>query len=391
MLKPLVKTAVAAGLHWTGAAGAIGALPRWKQVPLVLAYHAVVEDIRPHIGRVQLPNLISTTMLEQQLDWVGRHYRFVPLDELGRRLEQGDESAHTLAAVTFDDGYVGVYHHALPLLRRKGIPAGVFVITDAMGSSQVQLYDKLYVLLVALLPVLGHSEERLRRVLAAGGLHLNPADKGVAEDAFLTMRWLFTTLTHWELRTAVETLDAMVGIDDQDYPELQSLTWGMAHAMADSGFVIGSHTRTHATLTEESPEQVAAQTKTSLLVLQERLRRPVAHFAYPDGRYNPTVVSAVAEAGYRFAYGTCLYRDARHPHLTIPRLMLWERSSLDAGGRFSPSVMSCHVHHVFDLWHTCAHDHRDRVPAVPSSSPWSAPPERPSAEHRDGVSGSRYV
>lgn len=359
MLKSLVKTAVAAGLHWTGGAKAISTLPRVKAVPLVLAYHAVVEDIRPHIGRAQLPNLISTAMLERHLDWIGRHYRFVSLDDLGRRMESGEGLDQPLAAVTFDDGYVGVYHQAVPLLKRKGIPAGVFVITEAMDRPRLQLYDKLYIVLEQVLPVFGHSETRLRHLLSSHGIPTGPVAKGVLDDAFRTMRWLFTTLTQSQLERAIGALETVVPIDDRDYPELQSLTWEMAQDMAGSGFIIGSHTQTHALLTEESREQVAAQTKGSLAALRHRLRRPVEHFAYPDGRCNPSVVSAVAEAGYRFGYGTCLHRDGRYPQLTIPRKLLWERSCLDATGRFSPSVMSCHARHVFDLWSACAHDHRE--------------------------------
>ena len=358
MLKSLIKTAVAAGLHWTGGAKAISALPRVKAVPLVLAYHAVVEDIRPHIGRAQLPNLISTAMLEQHLDWVGRHYQFVSLDDLGRRWESGEGLDQPLAAVTFDDGYVGVYQQAVPLLTRKGIPAAVFVITDAMDRPQLQLYDKVYVVLERVLPLLGHSEVRLRQLFATHGLHAGAAQAGVLDDAFRTMRWLFTTLTQEQLAQAIRALETVVPIEEHEYPELHSLTWEMAKDMAETGFIIGSHTRTHALLTEESPEEVAAQTKGSLATLRHKLGRPVEHFAYPDGRCNPSVVAAVADAGYRFGYGTCLHRDSRYPHLTIPRKLLWERSCLDATGRFSPSVMSCHARHVFDLWSACAHDHR---------------------------------
>ena len=361
MLKSLVKTAVAAGLHWTGGAKAISALPRVKAVPLVLAYHAVVEDIRPHIGRAQLPNLISTAMLEQHLDWVGRHYQFVSLDDVGRRWESGEGFDRPLAAVTFDDGYVGVYHQAVPLLKRKGIPAAVFVITDAMDRPQLQLYDKLYVVLERVLPLLGHSERRLRELFATHGLRTGTAGVRVLDDAFRTMRWLFTTLTQEQLACAIRALETVIPIEEHEYPELHSLTWDMAKDMAETGFIIGSHTKTHALLTEEDPQEVAAQTKGSLATLRHRLQRPVEHFAYPDGRCNPSVVSAVADAGYRFGFGTCLYRDGRYPYLTIPRKLLWERSCLDVTGRFSPSVMSCHARHVFDLWSACAHDHRDSV------------------------------
>jgi peptidoglycan/xylan/chitin deacetylase (PgdA/CDA1 family) len=317
---------------------------------------------------------------------VGRHYRFVSLDELGRRLEEGAASSEPVAAVTFDDGYATVYHHALPLLKRKGIPAGVFVITEAMGRAALQLYDKLYLLAERVLPVLGHSEERLRHVLGTRGVQPQPVDGHVLRDGFRTMRWLFTTLTQQQLSRAIDALQTVVPIDECDYPDLHSLSWDMAREMADAGFTIGSHTGTHALLTEESPEQVAVQTEGSLLSLRTHLQRPVEHFAYPDGRCNAAVVAAVARAGYRFGYGTCLHRDARYPQLTIPRTLLWERSSLDLAGRFSPSVMSCHARHVFDLWSSCSHDHRD-VPAhgAARAEPVAAQAPAQSARCESGV------
>jgi peptidoglycan/xylan/chitin deacetylase (PgdA/CDA1 family) len=96
-----------------------------------------------------------------------------------------------------------------------------------------------------------------------------------------------------------------------------------------------------------------------LFTLQEKLGKPVAHFAYPDGRFNPTVVSCVAEAGYRFGYTTCLHRDARYPSLTIPRKVMWENSSLDPFDGFSNILMHCHAHRIFDLFHRCHQDHGD--------------------------------
>ncbi len=358
MLRTLVKTGVAAALHWTGADSVIGSIARPKGVPLVLAYHSVVESVSSHVGRAILPNLISVEMLERQLDWIGQRYRFVSLDELGRLMESGGQPACPVAAVTFDDGYVGVFHHAVPLLRRKGIPAGMFIITEATGRPHLQLYDKLYLILEQVLPALGGSEERFRALLKSKGVTLEVSVPRPL-DAFGTMRRLFTTLTQKKLRRVVEALETFAGVDDRDYPDLQVLTWDMLQAMAAWGFTIGSHTQTHMLLTSENSERVANQLKGSLVTLQDKLNRRVEHFAYPDGRFNPAVVAAVAEAGYRFGYGTCLHRDAHRPWLTIPRKLMWERTCVDGAGRFSATLMSCHAHRLFDLYADCGHDHRE--------------------------------
>src|SRR5262249_1429592 len=127
--------------------------------------------------------------------------------------------------------------------------------------------------------------------------------------------------------------------------------------MQKSGFTIGSHTRTHAWLTREAPAAVIDEIQGARDQIKERLGGAVHHFAYPDGHFTAQTAAAVASAGHRFGYTTCMHRDPRHPLLTIPRRMLWENACLDARGRFSPAILSCQVHGVFGLVRGCEQDH----------------------------------
>jgi hypothetical protein len=353
-LRTMVKTALAAGLRWTGANTVIETINATKHIPLVIGYHSVVEDIRMHHGRAIMPNLVSCKMLERQLDWLGQHFKFLTLDELGERLENGDPFNEPLAAVTFDEG----------------IPAAMFVVTETIGRRHLQVYDKLFLLLSRVLPMLHYDAERFTTLCESHDVPLarRQGVKEVIGDPFATMRMLFTTLTQKQLRRAIEALETVVQVRDEDFPALQSLTWEMVRALDTAGMTIGSHTQTHALLTLENPKRMANQIVGSLLTLQERLGKPVAHFAYPDGRFNPSVVSCVAEAGYRFGYTTCLHRDSRYPSLTIPRKLLWENSSLDPFDGFSSILMHCHAHWIFDLFHRCQQDHNDRPGNGPSAS-----------------------
>jgi len=55
-------------------------------------------------------------------------YEFVTLQELSLR-----KDARNLIALTFDDGYQGVFTYAFPILRAYNIPATVFLITNYLG------------------------------------------------------------------------------------------------------------------------------------------------------------------------------------------------------------------------------------------------------------------
>jgi peptidoglycan/xylan/chitin deacetylase (PgdA/CDA1 family) len=302
--------------------------------------------------------LISTRTLERQLDCVGRLYRFVSLDELGEHLESGARTARPLAAVTFDDGYRDSYQHAFPLLRKKGIPAAVFVVTDLLGTSQLQTHDRLHLALARLLEQSGGAR-RLAGLVAR--LHLEPPGLektlvGKPVNAFRVMRVLFESLSASDLERVLESL-AAEGVGETRADALLPLTWEMVAEMSRGGFTVGSHTHRHVPLNHESRDRVREELRTSRRMLETRLGMPIRHFAYPDGRFDASVVDEVAAAGYRYAYTTCRHRDSRLPLLTVPRRCLWENSSRDRSGRFSAAVLQCQVRGVFDFVNPCRQRH----------------------------------
>lgn len=101
--------------------------PRRRGRPLVLMYHGV--GSRPPAADPH--NLfVPTRSLEAQLRaQLARGRR--PLD-VGDYLAGKGDGRHFL--VTFDDGYRSVHDEALPLLRRLGVPATVFVLPGRLGG-----------------------------------------------------------------------------------------------------------------------------------------------------------------------------------------------------------------------------------------------------------------
>jgi peptidoglycan/xylan/chitin deacetylase (PgdA/CDA1 family) len=124
-----------------------------------------------------------------------------------------------------------------------------------------------------------------------------------------------------------------------------------------AGMTVGSHTRTHVLMTNESRQKVMDEVVGSRAELEKRLGTDIQHFVYPDGAFNASSVSAVAAAGYRFGYTSCMHRDLAHPMLTVPRTVLWENSCLDSRGLFSGPVLNCQMHRAFDLVSGCRQTH----------------------------------
>ena len=351
-LRAVAKSAASQALWRTRAAR----LRRNGRAPLVLGYHQVVEDAR---AGASIPAMrVSARTLERQLDCIGRDYLFVSLDEMAERLESGRRADRPLAAVTFDDGYRDVYEHAFPLLRRKGIPAAVFVVTGLVGTSRLQRHDRLY-LGVARLFARPEGYARLARILGDLELRLPALDLAAAgrPAVFTAVRALIESLAADDLDRVAGAISEDGGPEEGDAAPLRSLSWEMVREMHDAGITIASHTASHALLTRESRARARRELAESRAELARELGAPVRHFAYPDGSFDAAVVDEVAAAGYRYAYTTCGHVDDRVPQLTVPRRVLWEGSSRGAGGDFSAAVLRCGVAGIFDFAAGCRRGH----------------------------------
>ena len=331
MNRSSIKVAAAKFLCNTG----IDRVFRSSSVPVVLAYHRVVEDFVSTSAISSPSMLVSLQMLEKHLDWIGRRYRFVDLDELGARLESGDSSG-SVAALTFDDGYRDFYQLALPMLQRKGIPAAIFVVTDYIGTSRVPIHDKLYLLL-----------KRRRRALPQfaempGLSHMEP---------YTALRAMLELLPLNVVQSIADALEAEEPLPEGCTTPFHSLSWEELERVHRAGITVGSHTRTHVLMPNETRSRVMEEAAGSREILQQRLGgAPVRHFAYPSGVFDSVSLRAVAAAGYRFAYATTPRRNAAHPLLTIPRAVLWEKSCVGSQSVFSGPVLDCQIHHAFDVF-----------------------------------------
>lgn len=345
----IVKHALATALSGMGIDAMLGAMFRGS-APLVVGYHRVVEDFDAASRDAMAGMLVSRAMLEQHLDRIGRRYRFVSLDELGEALRRGDPLTREVCAVTFDDGYRDVHEHAMPLLLRKGIPAAVFVVSDLMGTKRLQVHDQLFLVLRRAVrrPAVLDAVITRRLEGAAACPARRESVAAAAGDPLALTRALLHALTFDHLQGFIGDLEAEVGPGPgQDDPSFWPMTWDMLRDLRAKGFIIGSHTCRHALLGNEAPEVVAREAEASRRQLESALGGPVAHFAYPDGSFNTTAVRAIAASGYQFAYTTCSHFDREHPFLTISRRLLWERSSVDATGRFAPAILDLQAQGFF--------------------------------------------
>lgn len=250
---------------------------------VVLCYHNVVAQHNGASATLGLHLPVAT--FERQIRWLATHYTIVPLEEFADRAIHR-RSLRGLAAVTFDDGYAGVFEHAWPLLRNLRIPATVFVVADAPGVYREHGYW-------------WDDADVLR--------HYSPETE---------RRWL----------TALQgDRSAIVGTDVRPTapPWCRPATWETIAAAAREGLGIGAHSATHRNLPMLPTAELHRELIESRDVIRQHSGTDPVLFAYPYGRWDERIREAVRAAGYRAAFTLAADRRTEPGDpLTLPRLSI---------------------------------------------------------------------
>jgi peptidoglycan/xylan/chitin deacetylase (PgdA/CDA1 family) len=116
--------------------------------------------------------------------------------------------------------------------------------------------------------------------------------------------------------------------------ELAAMSWEELGILADAGWEIGSHTRSHPRLTGLGAGELASELRSSRDDCEQALGRSCHSFAYPYGDVDRRVIEATAAAGYRAAAGLP-ERLHRRRALCWPRVGIYRN---DAFPRFEAKV-----------------------------------------------------
>lgn len=240
--------------------GLAAASRRLRPGAAVFCYHNVVPDALEGCAG-DGPLQLGESRFRAQLEWIQSAYEVVPLAVIVDRLRRG-AAVSGLAALTFDDAYQGVISLAIPCLRSLGVPATVFVVSEASRTPRPFWWDRL------------GAEGRLddggrgRCLVQLGG-------RSEAIDA------------EYPPRPGVHLPDMLLPATLSDI-----------RSVLGSGIDAGSHTLTHPNLTAFSPEHLDRELAGSREALEEAFGLAPALVSFPYGLTNASVRQATERAGY---------------------------------------------------------------------------------------------
>jgi peptidoglycan/xylan/chitin deacetylase (PgdA/CDA1 family) len=268
---------------------------------LILGYHRVIPRTELETTFVQPGMYVTPKTFDRHLRFLTAHFELLSFRDL---LALWDEDAwdrtKRYCAITFDDGWLDNYLHAYPLLRAHRAPATIFLPTGLIGTDEWLWPDRLAYHLHR------HRSQGSAAMLSeplASLVRRYPALAGVngrgGPDAFDSLIELAKTLSEQERDEVLHRLGEAFGVPVPAGRRL--LNWDEAREMSRHGIAFGSHTSTHAILTQVTRTALQRELLRPLEVLRQQRVNQVSVLSYPNGDHTEAALVEARSAGYRAA------------------------------------------------------------------------------------------
>lgn len=266
-----------------------------------------------------LPDEIDAVVFGTQMDALADSFNVLPLGEAARRLRDGTLPPRA-ACITFDDGYANNVTVALPILRKRSLPACFFVATEFLNGGC--MWNDIII-------------EALRNTTVTR-LDLEDIDLGVYaltnwQERLATMVKLLTELRRINPDSRATAVNRILEDTGMQKPIDMMMKPAQVKLLADAGMEIGGHTIGHPILSTLTEQQARAEIGGGKEQLEAIIGRPVRLFAYPNGRpgrdFTDRHVAMLKDFGFSAAVTTVkgTARRATDPFL-LPRFTPWDRT-----------------------------------------------------------------
>lgn len=253
--------------------------------------------------------------LQAQMRYLSRHYRVMHLEEALEELYVTKPTAHAdmpgrdrriPLVLTFDDGYLDNYRHALPLAKKFQAPMTIFIIPGYVDSGHYFWWLAAKRLLKQLNGAKVKFDGQTYQLSNPGEREtlLKLIDTRLRYASSVAERETFLASLQQELGTSLPVRDV-----EKSNEDVLPVTWQQIREMEESGFVsFGAHTVNHPVLSALSDQkELLYEVSESRSLLEQKLGHSVRTFAYPIGKpqhFGDQSVDAVKSSGYSWALTT---------------------------------------------------------------------------------------
>jgi peptidoglycan/xylan/chitin deacetylase (PgdA/CDA1 family)/CelD/BcsL family acetyltransferase involved in cellulose biosynthesis len=258
----------------------------------ILLYHRINDDRDPFLPSMRVEQFRT------QMEYVARNFQIVTLDDIAEGRITHPDRHHI--AITFDDGYRDNFTSAFSILKDLGLPATIFLATGYIGTGMIPWYDQVCLAF----------KLTTRTVLSSimDGAPAGPLESREQRLALLErmLDWLRAVDNDSRIE-AIKLLFRALGVPCSLSLPNYMLGWDEVRQMLPNKITFGAHTVTHPVLSRMPIKDLRQEVLQSKKTIEQKLKVPVRHFAYPFGRdmhCGETARRIVTECGLETAVTT---------------------------------------------------------------------------------------
>lgn len=274
--------------------------------PAILMYHRVTHERYDPWGLAVAPERFA-----QQLDWLARHRRVMPLETLVDLQVQG-KLPRNACAITFDDGYECNALRAAPLLAQRGMCATFFLASRLLDPEREFWWDDLERI------VTGAQGNRLSLDGETGNVVWTIGDGDPADAVRAPGAPPATSRQHaidgiWKfllpqspaaIRAHIGSLREQAGVPEGARQSHRPMSREQAAALPRDTIAFGGHTLHHISMPDRPVDEQRHEIETGIAECAQLRGDDIRVFAYPYGHHDAQGVDLVRAAGVKGACST---------------------------------------------------------------------------------------
>ncbi len=246
---------------------------------------------------------ITPVMLEEQFDWISKNFTSYFASEM----EEAKLDSEAII-LTFDDGLRNNAEIVFPLLEKYGLKATFYVVSGLLSGT-----DMLW----------NHEATARFSQLTENDRKLHFGDSASDINAFVSSLKLRSTAEALSVVAKLRTMTSVDKFTDEHRVKYQIMSEQELLQIDPNIVEIGAHSHTHPILDQLSLDEAIEEITTSKSLLEKLLKRPVDSFCYPNGDYQPELVSTI-EKNFKTAVTTVsgVCSTSGFDRAQIPRLFV---------------------------------------------------------------------
>jgi peptidoglycan/xylan/chitin deacetylase (PgdA/CDA1 family) len=237
---------------------------------------------------------VPTKVYQETCLFLAKRYEIIHFSEI----EQYYQSNPTkpAAIITFDDGMYDIVEHVLPFMEKHQLKFNINIDTEILETKLPQDFLRVYDIL--------NSTKKISSYLDADftekPIKINYDLPIETENEFTK---ILSNLPKEEKRKFTEVMHHNLDMKTENYSRVistEELT-----ELADNKLIeIGSHSHTHAVMTQIKSNDIHFELTHSKKQLEKILKKKIEVIAYPNGASNTQIDQMAIENGYRYLLKT---------------------------------------------------------------------------------------